>query len=283
MQVRFSGEIIVLEGRGRKRIRRSGPSSTTRSIPIRFFISTVLIEWPENDLLASCARSMLDCKVSVGQYRIRRLWRLARVRDRSMFLGIKLFSQYVIGSLCNRVSGGGSSYGGGHGVELGHLSGGIHDSLSNYGSYGYGGGGIDHGLHGGHVQHHYAAAVPVSEHVEITKPVPIPVIKNIGVPVAQPVAIPVPHPVAVGVPQPYPVHVPVAKPVLIPVVKTIAVPVEKKVPFPVEKVIPVPVEKPVPITVEKHIPVPVEKPYPIHIPVYKHVFHRVKSHGHGWH
>lgn len=103
-----------------------------------------------------------------------------------------------------------------------------------------------------------------------------------GVPVAQPVAIGVPHPVAVGVPQPFPVHVPVAKPVAIPVVKTVAIPVEKKVPFPVEKVIPVPVEKHVPITVEKHIPVPVEKPYPIHVPVYKHVFHRVKSHGYGW-
>ncbi|CAK9806536.1 hypothetical protein ANTPLA_LOCUS4924 [Anthophora plagiata] len=179
------------------------------------------------------------------------------------------------------VSGGGS-YGTGHGIDLGDLSGGglHHEGISSYGSYG--GGGIDHGLQGGHVQHHYAPAVPVSEHVEITKPVPIPVVRNVGVPVAHPVAIGVPHPVAVGVPQPYPVHVPVAKPVAIPVVKTIAVPIEKRIPYPVEKIIPVPVEKHVPIPVEKHIPVPVEKPYPIHVPVYKHVFHRVKSYGHGW-
>ncbi|CAL7939863.1 unnamed protein product [Xylocopa violacea] len=178
---------------------------------------------------------------------------------------------------------GSSGYGAGHGIELGNLGhGGLHEGLSGYGGS-YGGGGFEHGLHeGGYVQHQYAPAVPVSEHVEITKPVPIPVVKNVGVPVAQPVAIAVPHPVAVGVPQPYPVHVPVAQPVAIPVVKTVAVPVEKKVPYPVEKVIPVPVEKHVPIPVEKHIPVPVEKPYPIHVPVYKHVYHRVKSHGHGW-
>ncbi|XP_066585106.1 uncharacterized protein [Prorops nasuta] len=130
------------------------------------------------------------------------------------------------------------------------------------------------------VQHHYGQTVPISEHVEVTKPIPVPVVKNIGIPVAAPVAIPVPHPIAIGVPQPYPVHVPVAKPVAIPVVKTIAVPVEKKVPYAVEKIIPVPVEKPVPIPVEKNIPVPVDKPYPIHIPVYKHVFYRVKHHPH---
>ncbi|KAG6801205.1 zinc finger protein [Apis mellifera caucasica] len=195
-----------------------------------------------------------------------------------VLVALLLASRSVVGSI-ESSSGGwqgisGSDYGTGHGVEL------VGHGLSDYGSYG--GGGIGHGLYEGHVQHHYAPAVPVSQHVEITKPVPVPVVKNVGVPVAQPVAIGVPHPVAVGVPQPFPVHVPVAKPVAIPVVKTVAIPVEKKVPFPVEKVIPVPVEKHVPITVEKHIPVPVEKPYPIHVPVYKHVFHRVKSHGYGW-
>lgn len=82
----------------------------------------------------------------------------------------------LIGVASVRVSSDGG-YGTGHGVELGHLSGGLHDSLGGYGSYG--GGGFDHGLHG-HVQHHYAPAVPVSEHVEITKPVPVPVIKNVG-------------------------------------------------------------------------------------------------------
>ncbi|KAL2731917.1 protein SEY1-like [Vespula squamosa] len=184
----------------------------------------------------------------------------------------------------------GSSYGGHEDISLHNSYGNIHQDVSSYGSYdSYGGGGyglnsgLDHGLYEGHSQHHYGVqAVPISEHVEITKPVPVPVVKNIGVPVAQPVAIPVPRPVAIGIPQPYPVHVPIAKPVAIPVVKTVAVPVEKKVPYPVEKVIPVPVEKAVPITIEKHVPVPVEKPYPIHIPIYKHIFHRIKSHGHGW-
>lgn len=33
-------------------------------------------------------------------------------------------------------------------------------------------------MHGGQV--HYAEAVPVSEHVEITRPVPVPVVKNVG-------------------------------------------------------------------------------------------------------
>ncbi|XP_036145904.1 uncharacterized protein LOC105840071 [Monomorium pharaonis] len=116
----------------------------------------------------------------------------------------------------------------------------------------------------------------ISEHVEITKPVPVPVVKNIGVPVAQPVSIPVPQPMAIGVAQPYPVHVPFVQPVAVPVVKTIAIPVEKKVPYPVEKIVPVRVEKAVPITIEKHVPVPVEKLYPIHIPVYKHIYHRRK-------
>ncbi|XP_043287855.1 uncharacterized protein [Venturia canescens] len=159
-----------------------------------------------------------------------------------------------------------------------------HQESSNYGLFdshhgGFGHGGFGHG--GGWEQHQHAHAYPISQHVEVTKPVAIPVYKNIGVPVAQPVAIKVPHPVAVGVAQPYPVHVPVAHPVAIPVVKTVAVAVVKKVPYPVEKIIPVPVEKPVPITIEKHIPVPVEKPYPIHIPIYKHVFHRPKP-SHGW-
>ncbi|XP_050585736.1 uncharacterized protein LOC126919996 [Bombus affinis] len=231
------------KGRGRKRIKRIGPSSSTRSIRIRFFIYCPISN-----------RKMIS-------------WSFVWVTI--------IFAKYVMASIEGSPGGwqgisAGNDYGSGHGLELG--------GLSSYGSYG--GGGLDHGLHGGQV--HYAEAVPVSEHVEITRPVPVPVVKNVGVPVAQPVAIGVPHPVAVGVPQPYPVHVPVAKPVAIPVVKTVAVPVEKKVPFPVEKVIPVPVEKHVPVPVEKHIPVPVEKPYPIHVPVYKHVFHRVKSHGHGW-
>ena len=67
--------------------------------------------------------------------------------------------------LIDRVSAS-SDYGSEHGVEL-----------VGYGSYGDGG---FNGLHGGHIQHHYAPAVPVSQHVEVTKPVPIPVVKNVG-------------------------------------------------------------------------------------------------------
>ncbi|XP_016837217.1 zinc finger protein 512B-like [Nasonia vitripennis] len=132
-----------------------------------------------------------------------------------------------------------------------------------------------------HNQHndHHTAGIPIGEHIEITKPIAIPVIKNIGIPLAQPIGIPVAHVTAVGVPQPYPIHVPIAHPVAIPVIKTVATIIAKKVPYPIEKVIPVPVEKPIPIHIEKHIPVPVEKPYPVHVPVYKHVFHHRKSHG----
>ncbi|XP_025267483.1 zinc finger protein 512B-like [Camponotus floridanus] len=156
----------------------------------------------------------------------------------------------------------------------------IHQDLSSYGSI------SSHGNNGDfHVElskklnnmgniHTFAQPVSISEHVEITKPVVVPIVKNIGVPVAQPVTIPVPHPVAVTVAQPYPVQVPVAQPIPVPIVKTIAIPVEKKVPYPIEKIVPVPVEKLMPITIEKHVPIPIEKPYPIHIPVYKHIFHR---------
>ncbi|XP_018051077.1 PREDICTED: zinc finger protein 512B-like [Atta colombica] len=159
----------------------------------------------------------------------------------------------------------------------------IHQNIPSHGSYSsFENGGdfhldMDQGFKDSNIQHTIVQAVPINEHVEITKPVPIPVIKNIGIPVPQHVSIPVPHPMAVGVAQPYPVHVPVIQHIPVPVVKTIAIPVEKKVPYPVEKIIPVPVEKPVPITIEKHVPVPVEKLYPIHIPIYKHVFHRRKT------
>ncbi|XP_071635885.1 uncharacterized protein [Temnothorax longispinosus] len=146
-----------------------------------------------------------------------------------------------------------------------------HSSFGNDGDFHIGSGSKDNSY-----QHTITQPVSISEHVEVTKPVAVPVIKNIGVPVAQPVTIPVPHPMAIGVAQPYPVHVPVAQPIAVPVVKTIAIPVEKKIPYAVEKIIPVPVVKAVPVTVEKHVPIPVEKLYPIHIPVYKHIYHRRK-------
>lgn len=82
----------------------------------------------------------------------------------------------------------GLSYGGHDDVSLHNSYGNIHQDISSYGSYdSYGGGGhgfnsgLDHGLYEGHAQHHYGVqTVPISEHVEITKPVPIPVVKNIG-------------------------------------------------------------------------------------------------------
>ncbi|XP_011494549.1 PREDICTED: uncharacterized protein LOC105359618 [Ceratosolen solmsi marchali] len=126
-------------------------------------------------------------------------------------------------------------------------------------------------------EHQYVQSIPVSEHVEVTKPVAIPVYKEIGVPVLHPVKINIPHPITIGIPQPYPVAVPVSQPLPVQITKTIAVPVEKKVPYAVEKHIPIPVEKLVPIKIEKHIPVPVYKPYPIKIPVYKTIYHHLKE------
>jgi hypothetical protein len=123
----------------------------------------------------------------------------------------------------------------------------------------------------------YDHAVPISQTVEVTNSVPVPVLKYIQVPHPVPVAIPVPQPV--------PVHIKVPHPVLIPVVKTVAVPVEKPiaVPVPVERPVPYPVEKPHPVYIEKHVPVPVPKPYPVHVPVYKHIRYYPKIHyRHGW-
>ncbi|XP_063976434.1 E3 ubiquitin-protein ligase RNF12-B-like [Diachasmimorpha longicaudata] len=186
---------------------------------------------------------------------------------------------------------GGSDYGtsaqGGFEPSTGHLGDSQHD-YSQYGQFTHdtqdsnhfsSGGHEDIGGHDFHVDNHIHS-VPISEHVEVTKPITVPVYKEIGVPVPHPVKIHIPHPVAVEVPQPYPVIMPVSQPVPIEIIKTVAVPVEKKVPYPVEKHIPFPIEKPVPITIERHIPVPVEKPYPIRIPVYKTIHHHSKSHGH---
>ncbi|XP_012226803.1 zinc finger protein 512B [Linepithema humile] len=190
----------------------------------------------------------------------------------SSILAVCLVTKITLASYASSDSGwhGAINYGfNGNGIN-------IHQDLGSYSSLGNGNFqvGLGNGLDTTNVQHSLTQPIPISQHVEVTKPVAVPIIKNFGYPVAQPVAIHIPHPVAVPVAQPYPVHVPVAQPVPVPVVKTIAIPVEKKVPYRVEKIIPVPVEKPVPITVEKHIPVPVERPYPIHIPVYKHIFHR---------
>ncbi|PSN31594.1 hypothetical protein C0J52_22464 [Blattella germanica] len=120
---------------------------------------------------------------------------------------------------------------------------------------------------------HHHHAVPIAHTVEVSKPVPVPIVKYVGIQVPHPFPVAIPHPVAVPVPQPVPVHIQVPHPVPVPVIKTVAVPVEKPVPYPVERPVPYPVEKHVPVYVEKHVPVPVEKPYPVHVPVYKHIHH----------
>ena len=92
---------------------------------------------------------------------------------------------YGGGGTGGEYGGGGGDFGGSHGGGLegssgGHLeSGGDHFS-SDYSSLGGGyEGGDESGvsLDGGHSVVH---SVPVSEHVEVTKPVPVKVIKHIG-------------------------------------------------------------------------------------------------------
>lgn len=60
----------------------------------------------------------------------------------------------------------------------------LHQDVSSYGSYSsFGNDGefhldLDQEFKGNNIQH--AVSVPISEHVEITKPVAVPVVKNIG-------------------------------------------------------------------------------------------------------
>ncbi|XP_053698774.1 mantle protein-like [Sabethes cyaneus] len=126
------------------------------------------------------------------------------------------------------------------------------------------------------VIHTKAKTVPISQHIEVETPVPVPYVKKIHVPVPKGVKIQIPHPVLVPVPQPYPVHVPVSQPVAVPVIREITIPIEKIVPYPVEKKVPVPIEKPVPYPVEKHIPVHIPQPYPVKVPVVKTIVHKLK-------
>lgn len=65
------------------------------------------------------------------------------------------------------------------------------------------------------VIHTKAKAIPISQHIEVEKPVPIPYVRKIHVPIPKGVKVHIPHPVLVPVPQPYPVHVPVAQPVAV--------------------------------------------------------------------
>lgn len=135
-----------------------------------------------------------------------------------------------------------------------------------------------------HIYHNQAQAIPVSNHIEYTKHIPYPVYKQIHVPISKPVDVKIPHPVLVPVPHPYPIHIPVAQPVAVPIVKEITIPVEKIVPYPVEKHVPYPVEKHIPYPVEQHIKVHVPHPYPVKVPIFKTIYHKVKSssRGHGW-
>lgn len=56
-----------------------------------------------------------------------------------------------------------------------------HQNFPSYGSFSsYGSAGDLHELNNGNDQHTFAQSVPISEHVEVTKPVAVPVVKNIG-------------------------------------------------------------------------------------------------------
>jgi hypothetical protein len=124
--------------------------------------------------------------------------------------------------------------------------------------------------------HTHEYAEPISQHIEVQKPVAIPYVQKIHVPIPKGVRVNIPHPVLVPVPKPYPVHIPVSQPIAIPVIKEITIPIEKIVPYAVEKKVPVPIEKPIPYPVEKHIPVHIPKPYPIRVPIVKTIIHKAK-------
>ncbi|XP_058055765.1 sarcoplasmic reticulum histidine-rich calcium-binding protein-like [Anopheles bellator] len=139
------------------------------------------------------------------------------------------------------------------------------------GATGYG------GPTGPQVIHTKGRAIPISQHVEIDTPIPVPYVKKIHVPIPQEVKVRIPHPVLVPIPRPYPVHIPVSQPIAVPDIKEITVPIEKVVPYPVEKKIPVPIEKPVPYPIEKHVPVYLPHPIAVRVPIVKTIIHKVKQ------
>lgn len=130
----------------------------------------------------------------------------------------------------------------------------------------------------------HSEEVPISQHVEITRPVVVPVYKKFPYPVSKRFPVAIPHPVLgklaklesfelessrklfpVPYPAPYPVNVDVSQPVAVPVIRTIRIPIEREVMYPVERYVPVTIEKPVQYQVEKHYPVYVPKPYPVKV------------------
>lgn len=110
-----------------------------------------------------------------------------------------------------------------------------------------------------------AEETPISQHVEVTKPVVVPVYKKFPYVVSKKFPVAIPHPVLVPVPAYYPVNVEVSQPIATPVIREIRIPIEKEVLYPVEKKVPVIVDKPVQYQVEKHYPVYVPKPYPVKV------------------
>ncbi|KAG5683606.1 hypothetical protein PVAND_012879 [Polypedilum vanderplanki] len=116
--------------------------------------------------------------------------------------------------------------------------------------------------------------VPISQHIEVTRPVIVPVYKKFPYAVPKHIPVAIPHPVLVPVPQPFPVNVLVSEPVAVPVIREIKVPVEKEVMYPVPKNVPVQIEKPMKVHIEKHYPVYVPRPYPVKIPVVKTLIHK---------
>lgn len=130
----------------------------------------------------------------------------------------------------------------------------------------------------------YGEETPISQHVEVTKPIAVPIYKRFPYPVAKKFNVAIPHPVlgnfrkaslgsldmtklklSVPYPAPYPVNVAISNPVAVPVFREIRIPIEREVLYPVEKKVPVTYEKPVQYQVEKHYPVYVPRPYPVRV------------------
>lgn len=106
---------------------------------------------------------------------------------------------------------------------------------------------------------------PLSQHIEVTKPIVVPVYKSFPYPVSKKFPVAIPHPVLVPYPSPYAVHVEISTPEAHPVIREVIIPIEKKVLYPVEKAVPVEVAKPVEYKVEKLFPVYVPKHVPVKV------------------
>jgi len=138
------------------------------------------------------------------------------------------------------------------------------------------------------MMHQAANEAAISQHIEYTKPIAVPIYKKFPFAVEKQFPIAIPHAVLVPVPAPFPgvlfytiewviinivlifyhyfiVNVHVSQPVAYPVMKELKVPVEKEIPYAVEKKVPVKVDKPVGYNVEKHYPIYNSKPYPVKV------------------